>query len=145
MRWYELGAPQGSDGFDDTTFLTEAPAGTDVDVSFHRGHFDAGEPPRLQRLRTCYYRTFNVSYATPSQLDAYRSCREWLDAAIALMRPGATTDQIAAVWPEAQEFGQPDERAALGLQFGHGIGVGLYESPGRCTSGAPICSRARSW
>ena len=95
--------------------------------------------------RTCYYRTFNVSYATPSQLDAYRRCREWLDAAIALMRPGATTDQIAAVWPEAQEFGQPDERAALGLQFGHGIGVGLYESPGRCTSGAPICSRARSW
>ena len=31
--------------------------------------------------RTCYYRTFNVSYATPSQLDAYKQCREWLDAA----------------------------------------------------------------
>ncbi len=79
--------------------------------------------------RTCYYRTFNVSYATPSQLDAYRRCREWLDDAISLVRPGATTDQIAAVWPEAKEFGLPDERAAFGLQFGHGIGVGLYESP----------------
>jgi Xaa-Pro aminopeptidase len=79
--------------------------------------------------RTCYYRTFNVSYATRSQIDAYRRCREWLDAAIELVRPGVTTDQIAAVWPTAQAIGMPDERAAFGLQFGHGLGVGLYESP----------------
>jgi len=79
--------------------------------------------------RTCYYRTFNVGYATPAQLTAYRRCREWLDAAIALVRPGVTTDRIAAVWPEAKELGLPDERAAFGLQFGHGLGVGLYESP----------------
>ena len=45
------------------------------------------------------------------------------------MRPGVTTDKIAAVWPEAKELGLPDERAAFGLQFGHGLGVGLYESP----------------
>jgi Xaa-Pro aminopeptidase len=79
--------------------------------------------------RTCYYRTFNVGYATPAQSDAYRRCREWLDAAIDLVRPGVTTDKIAAVWPRAQEIGLPDERAAFGLQFGHGLGVGLYESP----------------
>jgi Xaa-Pro aminopeptidase len=79
--------------------------------------------------RTCYYRTFNIGYATPAQLSAYRRCREWLDAAIALVRPGMTTDKIAAVWPEAKELGLPDERAAFGLQFGHGLGVGLYESP----------------
>ena len=79
--------------------------------------------------RTCYYRTFNVGYATPAQLTAYRRCREWLDASIALVRPGVTTDKIAAVWPEAKELGLPDERAAFGLQFGHGLGVGLYESP----------------
>jgi Xaa-Pro aminopeptidase len=79
--------------------------------------------------RTCYYRTFNVSYATPAQLDAYKQCREWLDAAIELVRPGATTDSIAAVWPEATELGMKDEHAAFGLQFGHGLGVGLYESP----------------
>jgi Xaa-Pro dipeptidase len=72
--------------------------------------------------RTCYYRTFNVGYATAPQIDAYRRCREWLD-------PGMTTDKIAAVWPRAQEIGLPDERAAFGLQFGHGLGVGLYESP----------------
>jgi Xaa-Pro dipeptidase len=79
--------------------------------------------------RTCYYRTFNVGYATPSQLDAYRRCREWLDAAIELVRPGVTTDKIAEAWPEATEIGLPDEHAAFGLQFGHGIGVGLYEFP----------------
>jgi Xaa-Pro aminopeptidase len=79
--------------------------------------------------RTCYYRTFAVSYATPSQLDAYKQCREWLDNAIERVRPGATTDQIAEVWPTAEEIGMKDERAAFGLQFGHGLGVGLYEAP----------------
>jgi Xaa-Pro aminopeptidase len=79
--------------------------------------------------RTCYYRTFNIGYATPSQLDAYRRCREWLDNAIACVRPGATTAEIAEVWPTAQSFGMADERAAFGLQFGHGLGVGLYEAP----------------
>src|SRR5207249_717270 len=79
--------------------------------------------------RTCYYRTFNVGYATPAQIDAYRRCREWLDNAIELVRPGVTTDAIAAVWPTAQDLGMRDERAAFGLQFGHGLGVGLYEAP----------------
>src|SRR5262249_1198853 len=37
--------------------------------------------------RTCYYRTFNVSYATPAQTDAYKRCREWLDNAIERVRP----------------------------------------------------------
>src|SRR5215216_1804185 len=79
--------------------------------------------------RTCYYRTFNVGGVTHSQLDAYKQCREWLDAAIELVRPGVTTDQIAAVWPTAEELGFPNEEACLGLQFGHGLGVGLYEAP----------------
>ena len=79
--------------------------------------------------RTCYYRTFNVGGVSPSQLDAYKQCREWLDAAIALVRPGMTTDKIAEVWPTAEELGFPDEETCFGLQFGHGIGVGLYESP----------------
>src|SRR5213083_2058523 len=79
--------------------------------------------------RTCYYRTFNVGGVSHSQLDAYKQCREWLDAAIALVRPGMTTDRIAEVWPTANELGFPDEETCFGLQFGHGIGVGLYESP----------------
>ena len=79
--------------------------------------------------RTCYYRTFNVGGVTRSQLDAYQQCREWLDHAIELVRPGATTDQLASVWPTAEELGFPDEQACFGLQFGHGLGVGLYEAP----------------
>jgi Xaa-Pro aminopeptidase len=79
--------------------------------------------------RTCYYRTFNVGYATPSQIDAYKRCRQWLDDAIDLVRPGVTTDRIASVWPTAKDLGMADEREAFGLQFGHGLGVGLYEFP----------------
>jgi len=79
--------------------------------------------------RTCYYRTFNVGGVTHAQVDAYKQCREWLDNAIELVRPGATTDQIASVWPTADELGFPDEQSCFGLQFGHGLGVGLYEAP----------------
>ena len=79
--------------------------------------------------RTCYYRTFNVGRATPSQRDAYKRCREWLDLAIDLIKPGVTTDEVCSVWPKAQEFGFPDELSAFGLQFGHGLGLNLHERP----------------
>ena len=52
-----------------------------------------------QGYRTCYYRTFNVGRATPVQHDAYKKCREWLDKAIELIKPGVSTDRVAAVWP----------------------------------------------
>ena len=79
--------------------------------------------------RTCYYRTFNVGRATPAQQDAYKLCREWLDMAIDLIKPGVTTDRVCSVWPKAHEFGFPDELAAFGLQFGHGLGLNLHERP----------------
>jgi len=79
--------------------------------------------------RTCYYRTFVVGRATQAQRDAFKQSREWMDAAIELVKPGTTTDQIAKVWPEAHEFGFEDEMDAFGLQFGHGVGVGLHERP----------------
>jgi Xaa-Pro dipeptidase len=82
-----------------------------------------------QGYRTCYYRTFNVGRATQAQRDAYKQCREWLDKAIELVKPGVSTDTIAAVWPKAQEFGFPDELSAFGLQFGHGLGLALHERP----------------
>ncbi len=55
--------------------------------------------------RTCYYRTFAVGSASRAQVDAYRRCRDLLDRAIAVVRPGATTAEVASVWPRAQEFG----------------------------------------
>jgi len=79
--------------------------------------------------RTCYYRTFVVGRATQSQRDAYQQAREWMDAAIQLVKPGTSTDEIARVWPKAEEFGFPSEMEAFGLQFGHGVGVGLHERP----------------
>jgi Xaa-Pro aminopeptidase len=79
--------------------------------------------------RTCYYRCFSVGSASRAQLDAYKQCREWLDQAIALIKPGQTTDEIARVWPSAEELGFVNEEACFGLQFAHGLGVGLYESP----------------
>ncbi|MGH2678968.1 MAG: M24 family metallopeptidase [Actinomycetota bacterium] len=79
--------------------------------------------------RTCYYRTFVVGRATTAQRDAFKRSREWMDAAIDLVKPGVATDQIAAVWPTAEEFGFDDEMDAFGLQFGHGVGVGLHERP----------------
>jgi Xaa-Pro aminopeptidase len=82
-----------------------------------------------QGYRTCYYRTFGVGRATPAQHDAYRKCREWLDRAIELIKPGVSTDRVAAVWPAAEEFGFPNELAAFGLQFGHGLGLALHERP----------------
>ncbi|MFC6016365.1 M24 family metallopeptidase [Plantactinospora solaniradicis] len=79
--------------------------------------------------RTCYYRTFAVGRSTPAQRDAYTRAREWIDAAIELVKPGVGTDEIARLWPRAEEFGFADEMAAFGLQFGHGLGLALHERP----------------
>jgi Xaa-Pro aminopeptidase len=79
--------------------------------------------------RTCYYRTFAVASASRPLLDAYKRCRYYLDAAISLIRPGVTTGEVVSLWPKAQEFGFPDEEAAFALQFGHGVGLTIWEKP----------------
>jgi Xaa-Pro aminopeptidase len=79
--------------------------------------------------RTCYYRTFAVSSAPRALVDAYKRCRDYLDASIELIRPGRTTAEVAAVWPRAQEFGFPDEESAFALQMGHGVGLAIWEKP----------------
>ncbi|WP_460446322.1 M24 family metallopeptidase [Angustibacter aerolatus] len=79
--------------------------------------------------RTCYYRTFAVGSASRQQVEAYKRCRDYMDAAIALVRPGATTADVVSVWPTAQEFGFADEEAAFALQYGHGVGLSIWEKP----------------
>jgi Xaa-Pro aminopeptidase len=79
--------------------------------------------------RTCYYRTFSVGRATASQQDAYKKARGWMDEAIALIKPGVGTDRIARAFPEAEAIGFESEMAAFGLNFCHGIGLGLHERP----------------
>ncbi len=79
--------------------------------------------------RTCYYRTFAVGSASVAQREAYSRCRDYMDEAIALVKPGATTADIVSVWPTAQEFGFADETAAFALQYGHGVGLSIWEKP----------------
>jgi Xaa-Pro aminopeptidase len=79
--------------------------------------------------RTCYYRTFNVGLATPAQRTAYKKAREWMDRAIDLLKPGVTSDRIARAFPKASEIGFASEMEAFGLNFCHGLGLGLHERP----------------
>jgi Xaa-Pro aminopeptidase len=79
--------------------------------------------------RTCYYRTFNVGRATSSQRTAYRKAREWMDKAIELLKPGMSSDRIARALPKAQDIGFSSEMEAFGLNFCHGLGLGLHERP----------------
>jgi Xaa-Pro aminopeptidase len=79
--------------------------------------------------RTCYYRCFAVGWSTQPQRDAYKKAREWIDVAIDMIKPGVSTDQVARLWPTAEEIGLADEKTAFGLEFGHGLGLALHERP----------------
>ena len=79
--------------------------------------------------RTCYYRTFAVGSASRAQRDAYVICRELMDKAIAAVKPGVTTADIVSLWPRAEEFGFANEEAAFALQYGHGLGLSIWERP----------------
>jgi Xaa-Pro aminopeptidase len=79
--------------------------------------------------RTCYYRTFAIGSGSTALRDAYKRCRYYLDAALAVIKPGVTTAEVVSLWPKAQEFGFPNEEAAFALQFGHGVGLTIWEKP----------------
>jgi Xaa-Pro aminopeptidase len=79
--------------------------------------------------KTCYYRTFTVGSATPAQHDAYKKARRWMDDAIDMLKPGVSTDQVARAFPKSTEIGFETEMSAFGLNFCHGLGLGLHERP----------------
>jgi Xaa-Pro aminopeptidase len=79
--------------------------------------------------RTCYYRTFAVGSASPALVDAYKRCRDILDLSIAMVKPGVTTAEVVEQFPKAEEFGFRDEEAAFALQYGHGVGLSIWEKP----------------
>src|SRR5207248_48864 len=79
--------------------------------------------------RTCYYRTFTVGSATQAQRDAYKRARQWMDDAIAMLKPGLGTDKVAEQLPKASDIAFESEMAAFGLNFCHGLGLGLHERP----------------
>ena len=80
--------------------------------------------------RTCYYRCFAVGSASPAMRDAYVRCREYMDRAIAAgharARPPPTSCRCG---PGREEFGFADEEAAFALQYGHGVGLSIWEKP----------------
>ena len=62
--------------------------------------------------------------------DAYTRCREYMDRAIALVQPGRHHGRHRArCGRRAQEFGFPNEEAAFALQYGHGVGLSIWEKP----------------
>jgi Xaa-Pro aminopeptidase len=79
--------------------------------------------------RTCYYRTFTVGSATRAQHNAYKKARQWMDDAIAMLKPGVSTDKVARAFPKSTEIGFETEMSAFGLNFCHGLGLGLHERP----------------
>ena len=122
--------------------------------------------------RTCYYRTFAVGSASSAQRDAYTRAREYMDRAIALVRPGATTADIVAVWPTAagvrlprrgggvRPAVRPRRRACRSGRSRSSRGWSPSTTPKssrrawssrwrrtgrRPTAGAPRASRRRSW
>ena len=79
--------------------------------------------------RTCYYRTFAIGSASSAMVDAYKRCRDYMDAAISIVKPGITTADVVKLWPRAEEFGFANEEAAFALQYGHGVGLSIWEKP----------------
>ena len=80
--------------------------------------------------RTCYYRTFSVGTrdAARSRAPTRKRGSGWTRRSRCI-KPGVTTDKIARAFPKAQEIGFDSEMAAFGLNFCHGIGLGLHERP----------------
>lgn len=80
--------------------------------------------------RTCYYRTFCVGRRpTSKQKDWYKQCYDWVYNALEEVKPGATTADAAKRFPEAKLWGYPSEEWNICSQWGHGIGLSLYEKP----------------
>ena len=90
-------------------------------------YFDVGNV--YNGYHTCYYRTFSCGRPTKAQEEAYAKALKWIRDGIDQIKPGATTADVAKVWPSAQELGFNDEKEAFLLQFAHGIGLGLWENP----------------
>ncbi len=52
-----------------------------------------------------------------------------MDRAIALLKPGVSSDVVAKSFPTAEDIGIAGEMEAFGLNFCHGLGLGLHERP----------------
>ena len=81
--------------------------------------------------KSCMYRTYCVGKKpTDEQRRYYDIAYEWLYKAIDKVRPGATTREIAEVWPSARDtWGYEEEDQAAANLWGHGLGLAQYDTP----------------
>jgi Xaa-Pro dipeptidase len=79
--------------------------------------------------QTCYYRTLCCGRATQRQKDIYAKAVEFMEAGLEQLKPGRTTADVAGAWPTAESLGFGTESEAFGLEYAHGLGVGLWEPP----------------
>ncbi len=84
--------------------------------------------------RSCYYRTFSMGEPTQAQQDAYETARDNLYAVLDRIEPGATTDEIAAAFPDmdgehADWYGADEHWQLTTNHWAHGLGLQLYEVP----------------
>jgi Xaa-Pro aminopeptidase len=82
-------------------------------------------------FKSCVYRTYCVGgKPTDEHQEYYDLAHKWLWDAIAQVRPGATTADIAGVWPSAKEvWGYEEEDQAAANFWGHGLGLAQYDQP----------------
>jgi Xaa-Pro dipeptidase len=82
-------------------------------------------------FKSCVYRTYCVGgKPTDEHQQYYDLAHKWLWDAIGQVRPGATTADIAGVWPSAKEvWGYEEEDQAAANFWGHGLGLAQYDQP----------------
>ena len=81
--------------------------------------------------KSCQYRTYCVGkQPTAEQKEYYKIAYDWLYRAIDMVKPGATTKDVAEVWPSATEaWGYAEEDQAAANLWGHGLGLAQYDTP----------------
>ncbi|MDP7398666.1 MAG: M24 family metallopeptidase [Lentisphaeria bacterium] len=79
--------------------------------------------------KTCYYQTFVIGKPSSLQLDVYQKSYDWLFDAVAMVKPGVSTAEIAEIWPSYKEMGLSSEAEAFALQVAHGIGITHWGKP----------------
>ena len=95
----------------------------------------AGEPVIVQMDDVCFNgyksslgRTFVIGRATQEQKDAYAAALKLMKDAMSVIKAGANTNDILAVWPQSPDFwGYEDWNECRRFAHGHSIGLGFEE------------------